>query len=471
MTSEISKRTMLKGTAGLVAMGSMPARADNDSYPRIMQGPMIGPAGDREIVIWGRLSGAFPVEIEISEDAWFSTSRRTAPITPNAEDDFVFTVRIDGLKPDTAYYYRVFVNNGPDKYLGDLPPMRTKTAPRRGARIRIAYGSCARFQAYPEQKIWPAVSAAEPDIFLWLGDNIYVDAQHKNIFSDEYKRQRDVRELQPLIQSVPQLAIWDDHDFGLNDSNRNNPVKDLALDMFKRFWPNPAYGTADTPGCFFAYQYGGLDFFMLDSRMYRSPNDDEDGPAKTMLGASQFDWLKQRLRESRAPFKLVACGSGWSAAKGPRGDSWAAFIHERNAFFDFIRDEKVSGVVLLSGDTHVAELNCIPRSQDGGYDLYDLVSSPLAQASTDSWLVRRPELRIRQVYFGGPNFGLIDVSLKGEPTLRFEVRDVYGRPVWAPFEIKAGALRNGVSSWREKIDSVSLERRESAAEDGFYYRP
>jgi alkaline phosphatase D len=191
-----------------------------------------------------------------------------------------------------------------------------------------------------------------------------------------------------------------------------------------------------------------------------------------MLGAAQKAWLKDRLRASKAPFKILATGGGWTVNKGPGGDSWASFLTERNELFDFIRDERISGVVLLSGDTHIAELNAIPWSEKGGYDLYDLVSSPLAQDSADDFLERRPELRIRQAYFGSTNFGLLHFDMRGkDPWLEFNVLNYRGDAVWKPFRIYASELVNGKATWREKMDDLSLERYESAASGGEYYQP
>ena len=264
-------------------------------------------------------------------------------------------------------------------------------------------------------------------------------------------RQREIASLQPVLRNISHLAIWDDHDFGLNDHHNTNPIKDKALDVFKRVWANPGYGIQAAPGVFFKYQYGNVDFFFVDCRYYRDPNELKDSPQKTMLGKEQFQWLTGELKKSTAIFKLVLSGSGWSKAKGPGGDSWASFLYERDRLFGFIKENQVEGVVLLSGDTHVGELNAIPWSEQGGYDLYDLVSSPLAQPTTDSWLVRKPEKRIRDVYFKGPNYGLIEFYLEEErPHLKFSLKNPKNEVVMNPFILYADELKNGVGSWQRK---------------------
>jgi len=264
-----------------------------------------------------------------------------------------------------------------------------------------------------------------------------------------------------VIRSVPQLAIWDDHDFGYNNSDGSFSFRERSLAVFKQYWANPAYGQPNNPGVYFEYSYAGIDFFFLDGRYYRAPNAAQDGPGKSFLGNTQKEWLKQRLLASRAPFKILACGSGWSMADGPEGDTWAAFRTERDELFDFIRDRRIEGVVCLSGDSHVGELNCIPWSERGGYDIYDLVSSPLAQSPDSGWVTQSPEVRMKPVYAGAPNFGLLEFSMGEKPQLKFTLFNEWGDAAWKPFTLSPGDLKNGVSTWLSKIDEKELAKRKA----------
>ena len=194
-----------------------------------------------------------------------------------------------------------------------------------------------------------------------------------------------------------------------------------------------------------------LTSFFIDCRYYRDPKKEPDHPEKTFLGKEQREWLQQSLKDSEAPFKVLISGSGWSKAKGPGGDSWASYLHERNALFDFIRDNQINGVILLSGDTHTGELNAIPWSEKGGYDFYDLVSSPLGQTPWPANPTRKPEIRIRPVFTREDHFGLLEFDLTGEPALRFNLIGTSGREAWKPFVIRADELVNGVVSWKDKI--------------------
>lgn len=458
---------------GLLPAGAPGAAAQSTTgTPRLMQGPMVGAVSSSEITVWGRANDDHPVTVRLAEDPGLTRNVREVTTRARSEEDWIVRLEVDGLEPGTDYYYEVLVAGVPDTYLDQVAPFRTKTAPAPGAPavFSVGYGSCARIQEDPLQPVWHQVAAAAPDLFFWVGDNIYGDALEPTILAEEYRRQRDVASLQPVLRSIPQLAIWDDHDFGLNNHDRTNPLKREAWDIFRDYWANPAYGTDDTPGVFFGYSYGDVDFFFLDTRYYRDPNSMPDGPGKSMLGEAQRDWLQGELLASDAPFKVIVSSSGWSKAKGMGGDSWASFVTERNRIFDFIRDEGISGVVLLSGDSHVGELNAIPRSEEGGYDLYDMVSSPLAQSSTDSWLHRRPEIRIRPVYFGGASFGLLRFdTTKDDPEMRYTLVTEDGRKPWEPLVVRASELHNGRVSWPDKIDPLSRQRLERWRSGGPYY--
>jgi alkaline phosphatase D len=454
-----NRRALLKVGAATMALGSLPGRSWSKTfgYPRLLQGPMLGPAGTGALSVWARASGVYPVAVQYATSPDMADARTSPAVQATLENDLTVVVRVEGLKPGTTYWYRVLVNGEVDRYR--IQPSIARTAPNRPQSFRVGFGSCARIARDPDQRIFRVVDAQTPDLFFWLGDNVYADAETEEAFADEYRRQRSVTSLQRVIRSIPQLAIWDDHDFGYNNGDGEFPYKDRSLAVFKRYWANPAYGQPDNPGVYFEYSYAGIDFFFLDGRYYRTPNAAPDGPEKSFLGKAQTRWLRERLLASRAPFKILACGSGWSMADGTTGDTWAAFRTERDALFDFIRDRRIEGVVCLSGDSHVGELNCIPWSEKGGYDIYDLVSSPLAQPTDSSWVTQSPEVRMRPVYAGGPNFGLLEFALGETPKLTFSLFNEAGDSAWKPFTLTPADLKNGVSSWKGKIDEKELAKR------------
>ncbi|RAK52670.1 alkaline phosphatase D family protein [Phenylobacterium deserti] len=468
----LRRRTLIGSALGAALPGGAAGQSNIDwrGIPRLMQGPVLGPCGPDEASIWTRSSGPFATAIEFAPDPGFSGSRRTTPRTARRGEDFVLVHRLEGLQPATTYHYRVLVDGRPNPDDAGHEPFRLTTAPVLPSRFRLAFGSCARRARYPVQPIWRAIEAARPDLFVWAGDAVYADTPEPEILAEEYRRQRDLPEIRRFMATTPQLAIWDDHDYGLNDHDRRHPGKVEALNTFRRYWPNPELGVQNALGAFFRWSYGGVDFFFLDVRFHRDPNDQPDGPSKTMLGAVQRRWLLDGLAASRATFKVLVSGSGWNDSKPEGADSWASYTFERDLILNEITRRGVTGVLLLSGDTHYGELNCLPWSERGGYDLYELVSSPLAQDTVDLYLAARPILRVRQAFSGDVNFGLLDFDLAPpDPTVGLELRDEGGHAVWPPVQLRASELTPGRKTWPQKIDALSRERWNRAQAGRAYY--
>lgn len=465
-----SRRQFLAGTTALAGLSLWPAAglAAVLGYPRSLQGPMVGAPGPGHITVWVRASGAFDVTLEVAAERTFAKVIATQTVRARREEDCCVTLRADGLKPATTYWYRL-------KYDGQLDreqpfPYRTRTAPEGKADFRIAFGSCCRIQFDAEQPIWSVVQALEPDMFFWLGDNIYGDSDEPAALAELYGRERLVRRLEPLLRGTPQLAIWDDHDFGYNGSDGTSPYKDSSLDVFRHYWPNPSFGEPASKGIYFKQSYGGVDFFFLDGRYHRDPTENRDDASKTMLGAAQKAWLKAGLLESKAVFKVLVSGTGWSTAENEKGgDSWGVFMTERNEIFDFVRDRNIGGVVCISGDSHMGELNCIPRSAHGGYDIYDLCSSPLAQMPATKNLRQMPEVRIRDTWTRSVNVGVLEFQMGEKPSLTMTLHDVSGARVWEPLVLTPADLTNGKRTWDVKADPGELKRLERFRKGGGYY--
>lgn len=466
-------RRLLLGT-GLAAAAPVHAwgqsNLDWTGIKRLMQGPVLGGCAQAEAAIWTRASGPWPVCVEYDLDPTFAAPRRSPARLAERGEEYVQAHVLSGLEPGRTYAYRILVDGKPNPDDQGLEPFTLTTQASAPGRFRLAFGSCARRARYPVQPIWRAIEQARPDLFVWAGDAIYADSPEPEIVAEEYRRQRDLPEIRRFMATTPQLAIWDDHDYGLNDHDRRHPGKVAALQMFRRYWPNPPTGLPDTPGAFFRWSQGGVDFFFLDVRYHRDPNEGPDIPAKTMLGAAQREWLLAGLRASRATFKVLVSGSGWNDGKTPGADSWSSFTHERDAILDQAMAAGVGGLILLSGDTHFGELNCLPWSERRGYDVYEFVSSPLAQDTVDLYLTGQPVLRVRQAFSGDVNFGLVDFDLTGpDPTVRFELRDEGGQAIWSPVQIAASQLQVGVRSWPQKLDALSAKRWARSQSGGSYY--
>jgi alkaline phosphatase D len=227
------------------------------------------------------------------------------------------------------------------------------TAPEPGAKskVRFAFGSCAGKEPWLDAATWADIDArASVDLVLLLGDIHYANTTDVEKQRAAYIAHRMHAGYRALFSHTPLYAIWDDHDYGPNDSDGTLAGKEKSLKTFREFFANPGYGEPENPGIYFKFSRGGVDFFMLDGRFHRTPNKAPNDEAKTMLGAKQLEWLKRELLASKAAVRVIAAGSEWQS--NSTNDCWTSFKHERAAIFAILREHEMKNVLLISGDRH-----------------------------------------------------------------------------------------------------------------------
>jgi len=337
-----------------------------------------------------------------------------------ATDDDVVIARLSGLAPGARATYTI--EGDGDKREGALRAQPYWTSGDDAPDITIAIGSCF-FLAAAEApwnastygggfEIFDAIAAKAPDLMVWMGDNLYfqaLDELDPAAMSARYRRQRALASLQRLLVAAPQLAIWDDHDYGPNDADMSYVMKGESLALFRRYWANPSYGLPDVPGIFGRARFGDVDLFLLDDRWYRTANRMNDEPGKTMFGAQQLAWLRSALVYSHAALKLVVSGSQmWNRAN--RFEGFNHFSHEQKTFADWLVAQRVDGVMFATGDRHFTELLRVARPD--GYPLYEFTSSPLTSRpyeNPDATERENPDV-VPGTLVGKRQFGLIRLT-------------------------------------------------------------
>lgn len=368
-----------------------------------------------------------------------------------ATNDDVVLVRLTGLLPGTRASYAI--DGDGERREGSVRAQPYWTRGGDAPDITIAIGSCF-FLAAAEPpwnastygggyEIFDAIAAKAPDLMVWMGDNLYFQPQDEldpASMAARYRRQRAQPALQRLLVAAPQLAIWDDHDYGPNDADLSYVLKGQSLALFSRYWANPGYGLPDVPGIFGRARWGDVDLFLLDDRWYRSANKLIDAPGKTMFGAQQLAWLENALVYSRAPLKLVVNGSQmWNRVN--RFEGFNHYAYEQTALADWLVAQRVDGVMFASGDRHFSELLRIART--GAYPLYEFTSSPLTSRpwqKPDATEQTNGDL-VAGTLVGQRQFGLI--RLTGPASARkiaLESYDQKGTLLWR-HELRAQDLR------------------------------
>jgi alkaline phosphatase D len=299
---------------------------------------------------------------------------------------------------------------------------------------RLAFGSCADQDA--PQPIWEAVLDFEPELFLFLGDNVYADTEDMARMRGEYSKLGAKEGFRKLRQRAQVLATWDDHDYGANDAGREYPRKQESAEVFREFWGQPHEGH---DGIYTARYFGPsearVQVLLLDLRSFRTslarrprtaemrsefmgPYLESRGPGVEMLGKDQWKWLAQELKK---PARLRIIGSSTQFLQRGNGwETWSNFPEEQERLLALIEETRAEGVLFLSGDTHWAELSRLDR----GYPLYDLTSSGL----TEVWKGVAPNERRVGVPYLGANFGTLQIDWgPDDPVLLLEIRDLQGK--------------------------------------------
>lgn len=359
-------------------------------HPLLQSGPMLGYSEMLETLIWVQTTKEAEVYAIYYEQGSRKYARNTNKVITNKAEVFTARLIADSVEPGKRYEYTIYINNKPVQF---AYPTVFQTQPIwkwRGnpPNFSLLTGSCAYINQTEhdrpgrpyggDYRIFSSMNTHQADFMLWLGDNIYLREPDWNSWTGIAARNthtRSVAELQPFLASTHHYAIWDDHDFGPNDSDKSFFNKDQTLKAFELFWGNPTYGTAEMKGAITSFQWGDADFFLLDNRWYRDPNNIRKDN-KTLLGKVQLEWLLDNLSSSTATFKMVALGNQFlSDAAVFELYSNNGFDAERQIIIDFIHEHNIKNVVFVTGDVHFTELSAIKRNNKPS--IYDLTFSTL----------------------------------------------------------------------------------------------
>jgi alkaline phosphatase D len=378
-------RPALLGSALLLVLASNPVSGQSGDKG-VQSGPMIGHVSMRSAQLW--IQTNHEAEVQVRYAAAGSDGEVTTPVRrTHQESAFTAHVNLDGLEPGTKYNVEFIIDGDPLAESVEVTTQVLWDYRMDPPAFKFVTGSCAYIneEAYDRPgrpygggyEIFESMAADAPDMMLWLGDNIYlreVDFQSYSGFLHRYTHTRSTPEMGSLLKACPNYAIWDDHDFGPNDSDGSWVHADWSRESFKTFWSNPSYGLPDAPRCIStAFRFVDMEFFLLDNRTYRVNHYNKTNEPQ-VLGQDQIDWLIQALRKSRAPYKFVVVG-GQVLSDAAVYENVAQFPSERQQILERIEAEDIRGVVFLSGDRHTTELSELTLAN--GRKVYDLTVSPL----------------------------------------------------------------------------------------------
>lgn len=327
---------------------------------------------------------------------------------------------------------------------GELPQRPAGPALDRTASLtRLAFGSCNHQERH--QTIWQRIAAAEPQLFLMLGDNVYGDFRYggdaeMRSFEYAYRLLASHPNFAAFASRIPILATWDDHDYGPNDSGGSFAFRERSEDLFESFWRSDAE-VRGRPGVYQSVTAGPagrrLQIILLDTRFFRSdlaqsPYRDPRPPLgdyartvasdATMLGTAQWRWLANELAEP-ADLRLVV-SSIQVLTDAHNFEKWGNVPAERERLYRALGDRNGGGIVILSGDRHSGALyRDTPAAL--GEEVWELTSSSLNLAFLrDEWAQREVDPKRLGDLVTAENFGTLDIDWEaGAVALRLRGND------------------------------------------------
>ncbi len=418
----------------------------------LSSGPMPCYSEKREVLIWLQTRSASKVYLIYNNSKNPSETFETSSINTEASNGFTAQFYIQRLEPGNTYTYDVFVDGKKVEkpYKFSFKTQKLWEWREDAPDFSFITGSCAYINDEPydrpgkpyggQYEIFNSITANKGDFMLWLGDNVYLreaEWSTRDGMIYRYTHSRSNKEMQEMLSSMHHYAIWDDHDYGNNDSDRGWRNKQDALDVFKMFWGNPGYGIDGKPGVTTSFNYSDVDFFLLDNRYNRTPNDRKNGD-RTILGKDQREWLIDVLSSSKATFKIV-CMGGQFLNSTKVLENYANYELERQWILDQLELEKINGVIFLSGDRHSTELDIMPREKS--YPLHEFTISSLTAGPSNYAVKENNVYRQEGTLVTERNFARISISgKKRERILKCTVYNVAGEEKWS-YTIKESDLK------------------------------
>lgn len=363
----------------------------------------------------GTSAGNLPVRLLVSLTEDFSRPLYFDPLpTEESSTDLIKTFSLTELTPDTRYTYAVEVDARPEtRLVGGF-----KTFSAGPASFMVAFGSCA--ETGSNHPIFETIRNLNPLFFIHTGDFHYLDipTNDRERFRDAFETVLASPSQSALYRSAPLVYIWDDHDYGPNDSTalaRSRPAARLTYQEYVPHYPL-VEGSGDVP-IYQAFSVGRVRFIVTDLRSERSPKLAPDNADKSMLGARQKAWFKQELLQAKADHALIIWVSSVDWLPN-LSDGWHLYRTERRELADFIKSNQINNLAMIAGDLHMLGIDDgshagFAPGGGGGFPVFQ--ASPLDRFGLNA---DAPYSEGRVA--GRGQFGIMNVIDNGDSTVRVE---------------------------------------------------
>jgi len=240
-----------------------------------------------------------------------------------------------------------------------------------------------------------------------------------NVLEEKYEVQKNQADYKALIEQMPVVGVWDDHDYGKNDAGKEYPYKEESQQLFLDF-----FGVAQEDprrqreGVYSSYDLKWkshiVKVILLDARYHRGELERvnrvyQKNETGSILGEKQWSWLENELSDEGVSLYIIACGIQF-IPEDHDYEKWANFPQERQKLFDLIQAKQPSGAILLSGDRHIAEISSL-QVEELDYPLLEVTSSGLTHVWENA--PQEPNQHRIGKLVNKLNYGLIKIEESG----------------------------------------------------------
>lgn len=386
-------------------------------------------------------------------------------IYPDSESGLNARFKLTGLADNTHYYVAVEKNGDTVEQICDFT---TGPAAQTAQNFSFGWGTCTNIAYRPPRAEDRQIAddiALEPNLrfFAQLGDIHYQDVANINpplsgqAAIDEFHRQwKDSIEherYEAMMRKVPMVYMYDDHDYGKNDSGRAMRLRSQSLEFYHK-WA-PYYGLVETgvhDAMYRRFDVGRLAFILMDQRSMADDTNAPDDANKTMIGTAQKTWLFNQMDDikSKGMVMVMLNTRQWTIPQfktayqdqynedGPNvpvtPDAWSGFSTERKEIANAIASRGLGyQTISLTGNLHRP---CFDDGTNG--DFSDTGTAPIPEGlaapmgvrptvvNTSGYFTHGPFLPTNKTaaYSGGKVFacGMVDVADNGGNTVDLTLR-------------------------------------------------
>jgi alkaline phosphatase D len=336
-------------------------------------------------IVAGLSRAADSVRVALTTDASFDDPTFT-PYRPLNGSSRTVSFFVDSLESDTRYRYAVEVAGA----LDTLKAGSFRTPPDGPFSFTVIAGGCSTTGS--DRPVFDVIRRQEPQFFLHVGDFHYenLDSEDPDVYRQAYRDVLASRSQSALYRSTPIAYMWDDHDYGPNNSDRFAPGQEAAREAYRTMIPHYplAAGLGNVP-IFQAFTMGRLRFVMTDLRSSRRPHHRLFDRVPTMMGERQKDWFKQELLRAKEEGQVVVWVSTvpWIYRPNPRSDSWGGYAEEREDIANFLKEHEIDDIFIMGGDAHMVAMDDGTNSDyatgGDGVPIPVIQSAPLDQAGSE----------------------------------------------------------------------------------------